>query len=127
MSNFDILNLFWAFFIDLMAKAPFYRAALLITNSDNFIGRPLRVHLMRLLLHLVPVVLVEHGPVPGPRRADAGLQVDHRLPRPAAGGQAGQAEGPLLSVQASLKLKGTTPRAVTVARIPLRVTKHKLN
>ena len=43
-------------------------------------GRPLRVHLVRLLLNLVPILLVEHGPVPWPRRADAGLQVDHRLP-----------------------------------------------
>ena len=56
---------------------------------------------VRVLLHVVPVVLVEHGPVPGPRRADAGLQVDHRLPRPAAGGQARQAQGPILSLQAS--------------------------
>ena len=67
----------------------------------NLSGRAVRVHPVRLLLDLVPVVLVEHGPVPGPRRADAGLQVDHRLPRPAAGGQARQAEGPLLSLQAS--------------------------
>ena len=66
-------------------------------------GRPLRVHPVRLLLHFVPVLLVEHGPVPWPRRADAGLQVDHRLPRSAAGGEVGQTEGPLLSLQASSK------------------------
>ena len=60
---------------------------------------------MRLLLDVVPVVLVEHGPLPGPRRADAGLQVDHRLPRPAAGGQARQAQGPILRLQVNLKSK----------------------
>ena len=65
-------------------------------------GRAVRVYPMRVLLDVVPVVLVEHGPLPGPRRADAGLQVDHRLPRPAAGGQARQAQGPLLSLQASV-------------------------
>ena len=67
------------------------------------LGRPLRVHPVRLLLNFVPVLLVEHGPVPGPRRADAGLQVDHRLPRSAAGGEVGQTKGPLLSLQASSK------------------------
>ena len=67
------------------------------------LGRPLRVHPVRLLLNFVPVLLVEHGPVPGPRRADAGLQVDHRLPRSTAGGEVGQTEGPLLSLQASSK------------------------
>ena len=65
---------------------------------------------MRLLLNLVPILLVEHGPVPGPRRADAGLQVDHRLPGSAAGGEVGQAEGPLLSLQASSMIK-TRPSA----------------
>jgi succinate dehydrogenase/fumarate reductase iron-sulfur protein len=34
-----------------------------------------RVYPVRVLLHLVPLLLVEHGQVPGPRRADAGLQV----------------------------------------------------
>ena len=37
--------------------------------------------------------------VPGPRRADAGLQVDHRQQGWPAGREAGQAEGPLQCVQ----------------------------
>ncbi len=44
--------------------------------------RPVRVHPVRVLLDLVPVVLVEPGQVRRTRRAAAGLPVHRRQPRP---------------------------------------------
>jgi hypothetical protein len=41
--------------------------------------RSLRVHSLRLLLDLMPVILVEPGRVPRPGRAHAGLPLDSRL------------------------------------------------
>ena len=46
-------------------------------------GRAVRVHPVRVLQHVVPVVLVERRPVPGPRGADAVVPLDGRLARPA--------------------------------------------
>jgi hypothetical protein len=43
-------------------------------------GRHVRVHPVRLLQHLLPLLLVELRQVPGARGADAGLQVGGRLP-----------------------------------------------
>ena len=59
-------------------------------------GRTLRVHPVRLLQHLVPLLLVEWRQVPGARRADAGLPLDHRLQGQQHQGAPGQAQGPLL-------------------------------
>ena len=56
------------------------------------VGRYVRVHPVRVLLHVVPFVLVEPGPVPRTRGADAGVQVDHRLPGRVHGGAAGSGE-----------------------------------
>merc|ERR1719438_675409 len=53
------------------------------------------------LLHLLPQLLVEWRQVPGPRRPDAGLQVDHRQQRWQAGREAGRSEGSLQRVQMS--------------------------
>jgi hypothetical protein len=39
-------------------------------------GRHVRVHSLRLLQHFVPILLVERGPVPWPRRSHAGAALD---------------------------------------------------
>ena len=79
-----------------------------------FIGRPLRVHPVRLLLDLLPVLLVERRPLPRPRRPHAGLQVDHRLPRPEHRRQARQAQGSLLSLQVTGQIQFFGPDATSV-------------
>ena len=59
--------------------------------------RALRVHPLRLLLDLLPVLLVERRPLPRPGGAAARLPLDHRLPRRGDRRAAGRARG---SVQA---------------------------
>mmetsp|Transcript_27135 Transcript_27135/g.75847 ORF Transcript_27135/g.75847 Transcript_27135/m.75847 type:complete len:217 (-) Transcript_27135:97-747(-) len=57
------------------------QGALPVQGGPREAGRPVRVHPVRLLLHVVPVVLVEQRQVPGPGGAAAGLPLDHRQPR----------------------------------------------
>mmetsp|Transcript_69893 Transcript_69893/g.197199 ORF Transcript_69893/g.197199 Transcript_69893/m.197199 type:complete len:263 (-) Transcript_69893:111-899(-) len=54
--------------------------------------RHVRVHPLRLLHDLLPLLLVEPRVLPRPRRAHAGVPVDRRLARPAHGGEAGVGE-----------------------------------
>ena len=57
--------------------------------------RPLRVHPVRLLLHVVPVLLVERRPLPRPGGPAAGLSLAHRLARRRHGRAARQSRGPV--------------------------------
>ncbi|KAF5328277.1 hypothetical protein D9611_014762 [Ephemerocybe angulata] len=89
--------------------------------------RALRVHPLRVLLDVVPVVLVEPGRVPRPRRPHAGVPLDRRLARhPRPGAQGEDAERyEHVSVPYDLQLLAYVPKglnpAAAIANIKLEL------
>ena len=53
-------------------QEPRRATAIAVSGGQGQAGRPLRVHPVRLLLHFVPVLLVERRPLPGTCRTHAG-------------------------------------------------------
>ena len=70
-----------------------------VPGGPGQIGRPLRVYFVCLLLHGLPLLLVERGQVPRPGSSHAGLQVDHRLKGHQYSSQARTVDRPALSLQ----------------------------
>jgi hypothetical protein len=84
-----------------------------VAGAAEEAGRAVRVHPVRVLQHGVPVLLVELGGVPGPRRAAARLPLGLRQPGPlwrAAGAVAVGRLGQDVQVQDDQELHGDVPQ-----------------
>ena len=94
-----------------------------VAGAAEEAGRAVRVHPVRVLQHGVPVLLVELGGVPGPRRAAARLPLGLRQPgrlRPGADTVAVGRVGQDVQVQDDQELHGDVPQEPRPRRRHLR-------
>jgi succinate dehydrogenase / fumarate reductase iron-sulfur subunit len=104
------------------------RRAAAVAGGPREAGRPLRVHPLRLLLDLLPELLVECRPVPGPGDPAPGLSLARRQPRrgPASGSTSSTTPSALYRCHTIMNCANVCPKGLNPAKAIAETKKLEL-